>query len=189
MKIPNNTTEAEVLSIIDKILKRYTKRATFGIYDKDDIYQEGFIMAINALENYNEDSGPLENFLAKHIKNRLLTLRRDKFIRSRDNCNNCETFNAECEGCQRRRQTYLVRKNLNQAIDIHVVNQDNEKNMVDRHYSEADLDNAELLTLINKYLPIELREDYLRMRDGLYVSKATRNIIEVKILEIIEFYT
>jgi RNA polymerase sigma factor (sigma-70 family) len=184
MKLPVNMTEAETLKIIDKVLRKFAKKYAFGLYDHDDIYQEGFMLAMQALEVYDGDS-PLENFLSVHIKNRLISLKRSKFSR-KDICNSCTKFDENCPKCIKRQATYSAKKNLNQPIDILSVNPEGEKNLCQANNSDVSLETSELLSLINKYLPLKYREDYLKMRDGVYIHKSLRDEIEAIVLNIIE---
>ena len=80
MKIPKGMTEAEVLAVINKICDRYAYKFQFGYFEPDDIRQEAFIIAVDALDRY-EEGRPLENFLAVHVKNRLNNFKRDKYYR------------------------------------------------------------------------------------------------------------
>ena len=80
MKIPKGMTEAEVLAVINKICDRYAYKFQFGYFEPDDIRQEAFIIAVDALNRY-EEGRPLENFLAVHVKNRLNNFKRDKYYR------------------------------------------------------------------------------------------------------------
>lgn len=187
MKIPAGKTQQEILDLIDKILKRYLKKMKFGIYDREDIYQEGFLIACDGLEKYDGVS-PLENFLAIHIKNRLITFKRDNFGRPNENCNNCAEFDENCASCQKRRKTCRARRNLNQPIDILSINPESERAFKESFSSLDNVELDELIKLINKYLPIRLRENYLKMREGIYINKSIRDEIETQILNIIETY-
>ena len=73
-------TKSEVLEVINRICDRYAYKFKFGYYEPDDIRQEAFIIAVEALERYDE-SRPLENFLAVHVKNRLNNFKRDRYYR------------------------------------------------------------------------------------------------------------
>jgi len=170
---------------VDKIAKRYSKKFKFGIFAAEDIYQEIFIMAMDALQRYDGIS-PLENFLVTHIKNRLILLKRDNYARASDACNQCPQFNTECEKCQRRRQTYNVKKSLSNPVDISVVNADNESSMRSGLTGIEDIECREIIEIINKQLPVKYREDYLKMRDGVYVSKPVREEIESIIKKILD---
>jgi DNA-directed RNA polymerase specialized sigma24 family protein len=79
MKIPKGMTEKEVLEIINKVASRYAHKFRFGYFEADDIRQEAVIIAMEALERY-EEGRPLENFLAVHVKNRLNNFKRDKYL-------------------------------------------------------------------------------------------------------------
>ena len=80
MKIPKGMTEEKVLEVIDKIADRYAYKFRFGYFEADDIRQEAKIIAMDALDRY-EEGRPLENFLAVHVKNRLNNFKRDKYYR------------------------------------------------------------------------------------------------------------
>ena len=98
MKVPKGMTKSEVLDVINKICDRYAYKFQFGYFTPDDIRQEAFIIAMDALERYDE-SRPLENFLAVHVKNRLNNFKRDRYYRQQkikdnnlDQLNNSKKF-------------------------------------------------------------------------------------------------
>ena len=68
----------EVLQILDKIAKRYANKYRFGLHDIDDIKQQCYLLALDGLKRYNPEKGKLENFLAVHVKRRLLNFKRDE---------------------------------------------------------------------------------------------------------------
>jgi len=72
--------ENEVLSIIERVADRYAYKFRFGYHEVEDIKQEAIIIGLEALKRYDE-SLPLENFLARHIRNRLITFVRDNYYR------------------------------------------------------------------------------------------------------------
>jgi len=74
--VPNQQQINIILDVVNKIAPKYV----FGYYDVDDIKQESYIICCEALDKYDE-SRPLENFLSKHLSNRLKTLIRDKYSR------------------------------------------------------------------------------------------------------------
>lgn len=186
MKIPSGYTEAQILKIIEKICNRLASKYKFGIYDSDDIKQEAFIIALNALEDYS-DSITIEAFLSVRIKSRLKDLFRDRFSRFSFACNNCSTFSAECNSCLKRKHTELTKRNILQPIDISTMDPTNESSILVSDISyENDL--AEIVLLINKNLPVDMREDYLKIKDGAYVEKGRRNQIEAVIREIVKDY-
>jgi hypothetical protein len=183
MIIPEGYTENEVLEIIDKILSSLARKYKFGIYGVDDIKQEGFILSLDALKRYN-GSAPLENFLRKHLNNRLKDFKRDNSFRIDSRCNKCDIFNPDCESCCKRQQTQDTKKNILNPIDINVIN--DEQGTV---YEGALIDTLEMVELvdkINRLLPVEYREDYLRIKEGLYISKMRKEEIENIITNIVE---
>lgn len=68
---------ATITSVIDRMAGSYT----FGYYEVDDIKQEAFIHAMDAWEKWDRVR-PFQNFLAKHLKHRLLDLIRNKYQRA-----------------------------------------------------------------------------------------------------------
>jgi DNA-directed RNA polymerase specialized sigma24 family protein len=78
LTIPGKT-EAEVISVIDKVCKKSMYSCTIDGMEPDDIYQESFIICADAISRYN-GKFPLENFLSYNLYRRLKTLYRDKSV-------------------------------------------------------------------------------------------------------------
>ncbi len=149
---------------------------TFGYYDIDDMKQEAFIIGWIVLSKFN-GIAPLENFLSVHIRRRLLNFHRDKYYSS----------NIKDDMSQRSKNN-IIRKNLIDTICIDNINDESEQNMF---YSVEFIDNIEceeILKLIDIYLDISLRTDYLRMRDGITIAKIKKDKIYDAIDEILEEY-
>ena len=159
MKIPKGMSEEEVLEVINKICDRYAYKFQFGYFEADDIRQEAFIIAVDALDRY-EEGRPLENFLAVHVKNRLNNFKRDKYYRQNKNKKDD-------------RQTQLN------------VRDEHERNMRENDDFIEIIANEELIQLIDENLDVCFRSDYLRMRDGAYVAKPRREQIINEIEEIL----
>ena len=166
MKIPKGMTEKEVLRIIDKIAERYAYKFRFGYFEADDIRQEAKIIAMEALSRYDE-TRPLENFLAVHVKNRLNNFKRDKYYRqTKTDSNTQEQHNNS-------------KKYLMEPLDISNIRDEDEQNMRVADGFVKEFEEKEIFNIINETLDVDLRGDYLRMRDGCYVPKPRRE----KILE------
>jgi DNA-directed RNA polymerase specialized sigma24 family protein len=183
MLVPKGYTEEQVLETINKILSSMARKYTFGVYGIDDIKQEGFILAMDALGRYN-GSAPLENFLRIHLNNRLKDFKRDNSYRINSHCNKCDIFNAECDSCCKRQQTQDIKKNLLNPIDIHVINDDQGTS-----YDGSLIDTMEMIEIvdkINKKLPVEYRADYLKIKEGIYVPKARKLEIESIVAKIVD---
>lgn len=147
---------------------------TFGYYDVDDMRQEAFIIGWLVLPKFN-GSAPLENFLSVHIRRRLLNFHRDHYYSS-----------AIKEDESQRYKNNIIRKNLIDTISIDNVQDENEDNMF--YYVEFvnDIECKEVLKLIDINLDINLRTDYLRMRDGITIAKAKKDKIYEAIHIILE---
>ena len=183
MKIPKGMTEREVTETITKVVNRYAKKFKFSYHEIDDIKQEGFMIGMEALERYDA-SRPLENFLAVHIKNRLKNFKRDNFFRYDEELEKNASSTKDLKKVQRNN----VRKFLIYPIDIDSVRQDGEKNMSTSDKFIDDVELKELMVLIDKNLQVTYRKDYLKMRDGVYVSKIRREEVCGEIQKILKEY-
>lgn len=190
-----NIINPKHISLLYKVCRKLASKYTFGYYDADDITQEAFIIGMKLLQKYNRKKGmSLESFLYMSINNRLKDFKRDNYARifhKCSYCNNEENPDTPCEYCQRRNWRIEVRKNLMKPIDIDNVSTDDEPNIAFQPDFVQDVEIAELMTIIDKELPIALRADYLRMLDGITIAKTKRELIEsiiIKILESHEYY-
>jgi DNA-directed RNA polymerase specialized sigma subunit len=183
VKIPKGMTEREVTETITKVVNRYAKKFKFSYHEIDDIKQEGFMIGMEALERY-DTSRPLENFLAVHIKNRLKNFKRDNFFRYDEELEKTASSNKDLKRVQRNN----VRKFLLFPIDIDSVRQEGEGNMSTSDKFIADVELKELMTIIDRKLSVSYRKDYLKMRDGVYVSKTRREEVCEEIQKIIKEY-
>ena len=173
MKIPKGMTESEVVEVVNRICDRYAYKFKFGYFEPDDIRQEAFIIAIDALERYDE-SRPLENFLAVHVKNRLNNFKRDRYYRQHKKLDeNIDQLNNS-------------KKFLMDTLDISNIRDEKEGNMrLDDDFIEK-IANEELLEIIDEHLDVSFRSDYLRVKDGTYVPKPRREQIMEEITEILK---
>ena len=164
MKIPRGMTEQEVIETITKVVDRQAAKFRFGYYEIEDMRQEAFIIAMDALDRYDEKR-PLENFLAVHVNNRLKNFKRDNFYRM-DN------------------EKHESKKLIMDPIDISRVRDEREKNMkCDDNFTEG-LEVDEIVSIIDKHLDITMREDYLKMMNNVYVPKPRREQVQEAILSI-----
>ena len=169
-------TEAEVLATMTKVVNRIAHKYRFGYYDIDDIKQEAFIIAMEAMDRYDEGR-PLENFLAVHISNRLKNFKRDNFFRPDyvppsgkiTNDNNTKRF-------------------LMEPLDIDNIRDEHERNMRGEENIVDELAKKELMNIIDTSLDMGLRGDYLRILHGVYVPKPRREQIYESIMQILREY-
>jgi len=76
----NDDLLKQAMPIIEKIAKQ-SKSKTFAYFEKEDIYQEIYIICINALRHYDPKRGKLINYLRCSVRNRLFNLMRDRYFR------------------------------------------------------------------------------------------------------------
>ena len=174
------------LQIIRKVCHRLAEKYTFGYYAEEDIEQEAFIIALAALPRFNPNISSLETFLYVDISNKLKTFKRDHYLRTDFTCSYCGRQDPLCEHCQRREWRHAAKKHLMEPIDIDNVNSEFERNMFMNTDFLADIELNEILSLINQNLDVALREDYLKMIEGISIPKVKRQAIESSIFSILE---
>jgi DNA-directed RNA polymerase specialized sigma24 family protein len=163
MKIPSNMTYDEVINVITKVVNKTAPKYTFYGYTIDDIKQESFIICVEALERY-DSVRPLENFLSVNLSNRLKNFIRDNHFLS-------NTHNQRIKVLQPAQLDYeetLLDEDEKYAID-------------EEHYDYLDI-----CANIDRLLPACMRMDYLKMINGVYLTRTRRDEIAKKIIEIME---
>jgi hypothetical protein len=75
-----------------------------------------------------------------------------------------------------------------EPIDIDNVNDEHEKSMHTRSNVSEETELDELFSIINQNLDVYLRQDYLKMLEGIPIPKSKKQLIEAKILEILSEY-
>lgn len=161
-KIPKGMTEEEVLAVIKDVVKTCINSSmTFGYYDLEELRAEATLECILALERY-DGKRPLENFLKVNCKNRYRNLRRNKFHRVGDSDDH-------------------PKKLLVMPIDLDSVDHEGESNMSEMP-NISGIDHEEIWQKIDSELDIDLRHDYLRLKNGEEISRAKR----IRIIEAIK---
>lgn len=177
MIIPSGMTQEETLQTIDKVCRRLAPKYRFGMFDADDIYQEACIIAMSGLHNYDA-SRPLENFLSVHVGNRLKNFKRDNFIRP-------EPKDLSEDEKYAWNLRHSSKHNLAQPLSIESVYNESEKNMWCKFDFVDDITISEIFETIDQELCVDMRADFLRMRQGVFVPKARREKIEGEIISIL----
>lgn len=177
MKIPNNMTEKEVIEIIDSVIKYLCNKYTFGFYDEEDIYQEAFIIAMSGLEKFDPEKASLKTFLQTHISNKLKTFKRDNYFRLEQLCSVC--FDGTCKKCQKRAAVREIKKNLIDTVNIENVEFSYNQPILDKFARD------ELFNIIDEKLDVLLRNDYLKMLEGVPVPANKKRRISEEILRIL----
>ena len=203
MVIPSNMTEAQVLAIMDNVANRLASRFKFGYNSVEDMKQEARMFCIEAMPRYDGER-PLENFLYIHAHNRLYNLKRNKYMRLDKPCldcplsaydPHCAKSNSQCTEFEDKEDCELYaawfkrtssKHNLMYPKEISSIDDSQEKNMrIDGKPIEDVLDEEEVFRIIDKYLSIELRPYYIKMKNGSRVPKKMRELVNAAVLEII----
>lgn len=133
----------EQMQTIQEVINRISPKYKFGYYELDDIKQEAYIMALEAMEKY-DGLRPLENFISKHLSNRLKTLKRDKYFR-------LNLINPKLNEDKR-----MLMDLSSQYKDVHYY----EENF------EQILSSQDLVDKVLRELPPDLRRDFHRLAQG-----------------------
>jgi hypothetical protein len=77
--------EPEFLATVKEIAAKLSYKFRFDIHNMDDITQQCYIFAMDALNRYKPEVGPIAPFLYTHLKNRLVNFKRDQTLRKTPN--------------------------------------------------------------------------------------------------------
>lgn len=87
---PTESQLKTILKVIDRIAPKYI----FGFYELDDIKQESYIICLEILPKY-DNVRPFENFVSRHLSNRLKDLIRNKYSRKGETDRHTELCNKK----------------------------------------------------------------------------------------------
>lgn len=173
---------------IDKIAKRLAKKFRFGYYTTEDIKQEIAVLCMEAMPRY-DGLRPLENFLWTNAHHRLCNLKRDKYERRDKPCLKCPLYDpkrkksqSECLKYENKNDCDLYsnwlnrnekKKNLvNSSIDsTATANSNSYEN------DASDIDTKKIMDLLDKHIPISMREDYIKYKFGFRINKIKQDIL------------
>ncbi len=172
MIVPSGMTQQEVIDTITLVATRVAPKHRFGYHESNDLIQEGFIRGMEAMEDY-EPPRPLENYLAVCISNRLKNFKRDNFFRP---------DSVDPEG----NSQYDSKRNLMEPLSIDSVQDERELNMWTKIDFLNEIQVQDIFTLIDRFLPVHLRADFLRMKQGVLIPKPRRAKVEALIITILE---
>tara|TARA_Y100001938_G_scaffold77794_1_gene107549 strand:- start:81 stop:596 length:516 start_codon:yes stop_codon:yes gene_type:complete len=163
MNVPKGMTEQQVVDQINIVCNRISPRYTFYGYTVDDIKQESFIICMEALNRY-DGIRPLENFLSVNLSNRLKNFVRDNHFLGNENTDRQKVY----QPAQLDYEDYIV----------------DEENKFSITYDH--IQKEEIVDAINKYLPANMRMDYLKMINDVYITKQRREEITAMIVDILQ---
>lgn len=184
LNLPEEVSEEEFVDIVNNIANQLCDKFKFGYYERDDIRQECFIEAIDALDRYDTNR-PLPNFLYAHIRNRLCNLKRNKYFRLEKPCDQCP-LNAyivegdKCTAYDDKLDCKLYslwfkknnsKQNIMNPIGISYINDENEKRMKTQHNVTNEVAHSEILNIIDNNISILMRKYWLQQRGGVKIAK------------------
>lgn len=201
MKIPNGMTEEEVLEIFDKVANGLASKFKFGYHDLDDMKQQARILCIEGVERYDDSKGTsLFTFLWTHTKNRLSNFKRDKFQRPKP-CLKCPlnaydeslpsqcsayTDKSNCDPYKSWESKYSAKKNLMSPIEISSVRDERESGMKTTVSMADMLDNKYLIEKIDDNIPLALRADWIKLKNGVNLKKSEKEKLFEEARKILE---
>ena len=157
--------------------------------------QQARLFAWEGLKNY-DGVRPLENFLWTHVRNRLYNFKRNNFGRPDKPCDICPFFdrgfeNSRGYGCKAydnhdECDLYMGWVNRNTAnrnimntakLDLEIHSPPTVEEISDRNY---------IFNLIDTAIPVQYREDWIRLTNGLKLPKARKELINQLVLDILK---
>jgi hypothetical protein len=173
----SNYTEAQIIDTITKVAKRVSHKFSFGHYDSDDIFQEAFMLGLRGLDSY-EEGRPLENFISVVISSRLKNLKRKHSFRPEP-----ELGTPEHDEWIKK---FASRKYINEPLSIYSIKDEQESGMWNKMDFLNEMQVADIFNVIDINLPVHLRADFLRMKQGIFIAKPRRERVEAVIITILE---
>ena len=184
----------ETLSVINNVSRLLAPYFKFGYYDIDDIKQEIRLFCLEALPRYNPELASLQTFLIIHSKNRLITLKRDKFKRLNSPCVSCKhNVDYSCElhtntsCCKPFIKWQNASKTKHSLIKMSTINDIENPPTYTPDFVE-DLHNKQLTSYIDEHIPTKYREDYLKYIQGGKLHRYAKNNIEKTIKDLAKDY-
>lgn len=204
MKLPEGITEKQFIETLDNVVHRVAHKFLFPGQTKEDLMQQGRVFAIQAMNKgkFDESKGNLESFLYTHVHNRLHNFKRDNYERTDLPCLKCP-FKAydpykinSCSGCTKYNDLYTCglfkewrdrndkKKYLCGSVASESFIQSSQEpshtpNMEDILYAKG------VIKMVDENVSLELRRDWIRMKNGNSISNGAKSKLIAEIRKII----
>lgn len=179
MKVPEGYTQDEVMATAEEVITMLADRFTFGHYDRDDIRQESWVFILDGLEKFDANRGAsLKTFLVTHLRNRLISLKRDKWYRPEPSGDISEVR------LKKWRDRNALKRNLAQPFAIEDMRGNHHEKTVPEDFVES-IQHAEIFAIIDRRLPVEFRRDFMFFLDDCPLPKPRRDKLIEQIREIL----
>jgi len=189
-------SEQQIIDIIDKIASRLGPKFRFGYHTNEDMKQQASLFAWDGMVAW-DGVRPLENFLWVHVRNRLYNFKRNNYGRPEKPCEHCP-LKAYDPNCKKSTSGCTKFENL---MDCGLYKGWTDRNASKRNLMSSysvifeqpqDIDASDivfkrdLFDLLDRQMPVYLREDWIRLTNNLKISKIRRQKILDKIGEILK---
>ena len=188
-------TEEQVLQTINNIANRLAAKFKFGYHELEDMRQQARLFAWEGLKNY-DGVRPLENFLWTHVRNRLYNFKRNNFGRPDKPCDICPFYdrnfiNFKGYGCKaydnhEECDLYMGWVSRNAAKRNIMNTAKLELDVQAENSVEEIIDRKHIYELVDSSLPVQYREDWIRLTNNLKLPKARKEIIVEVVLNILK---
>ena len=184
-----------MVKIINNIANRLASKFKFGYHELEDMRQQARLFAWEGLENY-DGIRPLENFLWTHVRNRLYNFKRNNFGRPDKPCDVCPFFskdfiNSRGYGCKaydnhEECDLYMGWLNRNTAKRNIMNTAQLDKELKGKDHMEEAIDKKNIFNLIDKEIPVQYREDWIRLINDLKLPKVRKETVVQMVLSILK---
>lgn len=167
---------SEVVEAITEVVNKLAPHYTFSCYTTEDLKHEAWIIAIKAYKEKYDGVRPLKNFLYCHLRNRLINFKRDNFRRTESPCPLCnrkadgETGHPSHGFCAKHNE-WMRQNNTKVKLKNFWTIKEESIGVFSALNAEGDVDYQDLLAYIDVRLPVSSREAYLKLKDGVKLSR------------------
>ena len=195
-KLPHNISEEEFILAINNVTKKLGHKFKFGYHSFEDMKQQATIFALECLSRYDK-SRPLENFLWTHVRNRLFNYKRDNYQRPDKPCLKCEHYDPHLKSSTNNCAKFCNKTDC-ELYRLWESRNNNKKNLMTPQYIEdnslfsendnfiSNIANKEIIDIIDQNIPTSERENYLKLKNGIKITRAELSKLQIVIMEIVK---
>ncbi len=187
---PDTVSEAEFLRVTSAVAKTLYPKYGAVHGSPEDFAQEVVVWALQALSTY-DSSRSLDGYLFTVAKTRALNVIRDKVTRNDPPCRRCHAGDScgpdrtTCPKYTAWFERNRAKANLARPQSL-LEASDTCERQTPEPSAEAVAEARELTDLVDRYLPLALRADYLRLVAGEMVPKPRRLLVQQAVRDILD---
>lgn len=195
--LANNVTEEQFLEVLNNISKRLVHKFRFGYHDIEDMKQQAAIFAMEGLEKF-DNTRPLENFLWTHVRNRLFNFKRNNYQRPDKPCFTCPLYDLLYKNSSNQCSKYKNKDDCELYFSWSERNNSKKNIMtfqsIDNVREKEDIkdpfditQNKEIIDYLDaNIIKPEIRESYLKLKNGAKLNKPGLEKLKASILELMK---